>query len=158
MIIRNWEQPLINIKDNTPENASMYDVIEVYVQEPTREPNPEFKVPARPYVFEDNEAVRYITTSPHCGNGIDFGISEISYKYGYRFISCPTTGIGVAQVVPAYTDPFRNPVAAGILKLPGQVVIEKVKTEDLNVIVAQADAEWQNMFEGDEDDDEIDLG
>lgn len=154
-IIRNWDQPRINLEDNTSENSSMYDIIDVYVQEPDRNPNPDFKVPARPYAFENNEATRYVTTSPHCGHGIDFGPGDVSYKYGYRFISCPTTGVGVAQVIPQYVDPFRNPVSAGIVTLPGDIVVAKVAVKAVETLAQEADAEWQNMFE---DDDEVDLG
>ncbi len=157
-MIRNWDQPLINLKDNTPDNASMYDVIEVYVEEPTRTPNPEFKVPARPYVFENNEATRYITTSPHCGNGIDFGVCDVTYKYGYRFISCPTTGIGMAKVIPDYVDPFRNPVSTGLVVFPGEEKVATIASKDLDVSVQQADSEWQKMFEDNEDDNEVDFG
>lgn len=104
------------IIDRTPEHT-MYDLIEVYIQYPAITPDPENLVYARPYEFDDNRAIKYSATSPHCGCGLDFGPSDITTKYGLRFLKCQCTPKSAPIMI---DDPFINPIETGIIDINGE--------------------------------------
>ena len=91
-----------------------FELIEVYVQEPTIDTNDDFKVSARPYEFEDDTPSKFATSCPHCGQGIWLEREDIHAAVDKFFISCPSCNVGsTATALPAI-DPFINPVTEKI--------------------------------------------
>lgn len=87
-----------------------FKLIEVFVQEPTANPNHEAKVSARPYEFENDLPSKYATSCPHCGQGIWFGRYDMHAAVDRFFIACPECGAGTIAVIEPMADPFVNPV------------------------------------------------
>jgi len=91
-----------------------FKLLDVYVQEPTANPDDLLKVSARPYEFEDNQPSKYATSCPHCGQGIWFDRYEIQSALSKFFISCPECGEGAEAPAQPMVDPFVNPVTQKI--------------------------------------------
>jgi len=91
-----------------------FQLIEVYVQEPTTKPDDTLKVSARPYEFEDELPSKYATTCPQCGQGIWFERCDIHTTVDKFFITCPECNQGFTTPIPPMVDPFVNPVSEKI--------------------------------------------
>jgi len=103
------------IKRTQPEpevdpSGTRFQLVEVYVQQPTNKPNPEWKVSARPYEFDEEQPTKYATSCPHCGQGIWFEHYELRSALGELFIHCPECGEGATTPIPPMIDPFVNPI------------------------------------------------
>lgn len=107
-ISRNQPEPEV---DPTGER---FKLIDVYVQEPTANPDEALKVSARPYEWEGDLASKFATSCPHCGQGIWFDRYDMHSAVDKLFISCPNCGKGSTAPIPKMVDPFINPVAEKI--------------------------------------------
>lgn len=95
--------------------TTQWDMLEVYVELPTDSPNPKFMVHARPFEFDGEVATKYITTSPHTGQGFEIMLRDITERSGKKFVGCPVSGIGMHVVQGSFDDPFLNPIIEGKL-------------------------------------------
>lgn len=94
---------------------TQFDMLEVYVELPTDNPDPKSMVHARPFEFDGPIAIKYITTSPHSGQGFEFMLRDITERYGKKFVGCPVSGIGMHVTQGSFDDPFLNPIIEGKL-------------------------------------------
>jgi len=93
----------------------LYDMIDIYIQDPSPTPDAKNMVFARPYEFLDDKPIKFASTSPHSGQGMFFTDSEITVMFGFNFIGCPITRIGMPKIIPPFEDPFINPFNIGKL-------------------------------------------
>jgi len=102
----------VNIKSD--QDTTQYDLIEVFISDASGKPDQEHKVHARPYEFFGDQAARYSSTCPHCGQGMFFGAEEVVTKHGHNFVGCKECGIGQSSdEIPMFEDPFMNPIQEG---------------------------------------------
>ena len=93
---------------------------------------------ARAYEFINTMPIKYVTTCPHCGQGIWFLIGEVQKLGDKNYIGCPNCGVGIVKTILPLNDPFVNPVdnkipsieldpnLIGILDLQHKTVAEKL--------------------------------
>jgi hypothetical protein len=116
-----------------------FKLIEVYVQEPTANPDEESKISARPYEFEGELPSKFSTSCPHCGQGIWFERYEIRSAVDKFFIQCDSCGEGSTAPVQSIIDPFVNPVA--------EKIAETVLDSDLSKAQEQIDQDTRTVQE-----------
>jgi len=102
----------VNIKSN--QDTTQYDLIEVFISNVSEKPDQKHQVHARPYEFYGDQAAKYSSTCPHCGQEMFFNTEEIVTKYGRNFVGCKECGIGQSSdEIPVFEDPFINPIQEG---------------------------------------------
>ena len=103
------------------EVINKYDLITVYITEPTPKPDKAAEIQARPFDFgDDGEPTQYQTMCPFCTQGFIITPYDITKQFGLNFVACTSCERGFKPLpIPEpepeqFGDPFVNPFSNGL--------------------------------------------